>query len=221
MISPNTVQFLYDIKDNNNRDWFEANKDKYLAAKDNVVAFIEQVKQELEKNDIIEKYHLYRIYRDVRFSKDKTPYKTYFSGYFARAGADRRGGYYFSIEPGKSQIGGGFYGPEKHDLLRIRKEFERDTDTINNIIAAPKFVETFGELKGEGVKTAPKGFSKDHPNIHLIRKKHFYAMKTFTDEQVLAPDFIAQIIDTYSAIRPFFDYMSDVLTTNLDGERIV
>ncbi|MEL7118066.1 MAG: DUF2461 domain-containing protein, partial [Bacteroidota bacterium] len=111
MITPNTLSFLKDIAANNNRDWFESNKHLYLEAQENVKSFVAQVHEELDKTDLIESDKIYRIYRDVRFSKDKTPYKNYFGGYFKRAGANRRGGYFFSIEPDNTHIGGGFYGP--------------------------------------------------------------------------------------------------------------
>ncbi len=222
MIQKSTLDFLKTLAKNNNRDWFEAHKDQYLDAKANVEDFIQKVEDGLNQTDVIEMHKLYRIYRDVRFSKDKTPYKTYMSGFYRREGATRRGGYFFSIQPGgESRVGGGFYGPNKDDLKRLRKEFEMDGDSLKKILNASPFLDTYGELRGEGVKTAPQGFSKDHPHIDLIRKKQFYAMKSFTDKEVLSKDFVDQVIDTYQAIRPFFDYMSDVLTTNLNGERIV
>lgn len=221
MIQKSTLEFLKQVRENNHKEWFHAHKDQYLAAKANVEDFIHEVELGLNQTDVIEMHKLYRIYRDVRFSKDKTPYKTYISGFFRRAGAERRGGYFFSIEPGNSVAGGGFYGPNKEDLKRIRKEFEMDGDSIRKIINAPEFVNTFGELKGDGVKTAPQGFSKDHPNIDLIRKKQFYAMRSFTDKEVLSSGFVDLVVDSYQAIRPFFDYMSEVLTTNLNGEKII
>ena len=221
MILKSTLDFLKQIDQNNHREWFEAHKDQYLAAKANVEDFIGEVTLGLNQTDEIEMHKLYRIYRDVRFSKDKTPYKNYMSGFFRRAGVERRGGYFFSIQTGKSMVGGGFYGPNKDDLKRIRKEFEQDGDTITKIITDPTFVKTFGELQGGGVKTAPQGFSKDHPNIKLIRKKQFYAMRSFSDKEVLSADFVPMVIDSFHAIRPFFDYMSEVLTTDLNGERII
>jgi len=221
MIQKSTLDFLKKLRNNNDRDWFNAHKDQYKAAKANVEKFIQEVEMGLNETDVIETHKLYRIYRDIRFSRDKTPYKTYLSGYFRRAGAERRGGYFFSIEPGRSMAGGGFYGPNKEDLKRIRKEFEMDGQTIKKIIETPQFVDTFGELKGDGVKTAPQGFSRDHPNIELIRKKQFYAMRQFADEEVLSEDFVGKVVETYRAIRPFFDYMSEVLTTDLNGEKII
>ena len=221
MIQQTTLEFLRNLEQNNNRAWFEEHKDQYLQAKANVEEFIEHVKHGLNQKDIIDSHKLYRIYRDVRFSKDKTPYKGHLGGFFRRAGADRRGGYAFRIKPDQTQIGGGFYGPNKEDLFRIRKEFEADYDTINNILNEKVFKDTYGQLLGEGVKTAPKGFSKEHPNIALIRKKRFYAFRSFSDAEVTRKDFVDQTVASYEALRPFFDYMTEVLTTNLNGESIL
>lgn len=216
-----TLTFLKDIAKNNNKEWFDVHKPRYIEAKTNMESFMEAVKNKLNETDVIEDFKVYRIYRDVRFSKDKTPYKSYLHGYLKREGASRRGGYWIGIEPGNTQIGGGFYGPEKDDLLRIRKEIEADGKSLNDIITSSNFKKHFGELKGEGLKTAPKGFDKEHPYVDLLRKKQFYAMKPFTDAEVTSPDFIDNVVETLKAIRPFFDYMSDVLTTDLNGRSIV
>lgn len=222
MIQPSTLTFLSELERNNNKPWFTEHKGRYEDAKKDVEAFMQDIWDRMSETDVLERSKLFRIYRDVRFSKDKTPYKHYFSGYFTRLGKDRRGGYYFSIQPGgRTVAGGGFYDPGKEDLLRIRKEFEFDGARMKEILAAPAFTDTFGALQGNELKTAPKNFSKDHPHIDLIRKKQFYAMRTFTDKEVAAPEFIDQLVQTYLNIRPFFDYMSDILTTNLNGEKIV
>jgi len=220
MIQPETLNFLRKLKRNSNKPWFEKNKSSYLEAKANIEEFIREVTKRLNQKDVIEFHKLYRIYRDVRFSKDKTPYKTYFSGYFRRAGKERRGGYWFRIEPGRSQIGGGFYGPNKEDLYRIRKEFQMDSTTINRILGSAQFKKLFGSLQGEAVKTAPKGFSKDDPNIELIKKTQFYVSREFSDREVLRDDFVGQAAKTYRTLRHFFDYMSEVLTTDLNGESL-
>lgn len=220
-IESSTINFLKDISKNNHKEWFDVHKPDYLKAKANMEGFMESVMSRLNETDDIEGYHVYRIYRDVRFSKNKTPYKTFLHAYLKRRGAERRGGYWVGIEPGNTSIGGGFYGPNKDDLLRIRKEFEADSKTIHGILNDKTFVKYFGKLKGDGVKTAPKGFDKEHPNIELIRRKQFYAMRPFSDKEVLSPDFIDNVVDTLRAVRPFFDYMSDVLTTDLNGRSLL
>ena len=221
MIRKFTLEFLADLRVNNNRDWFEAHKDDYLAAKENVAAFAEAVTAQLNQTDEVAECYVYRIYRDLRFSKDKTPYKDHFDAYLYRAGAQRRGGYVFRIGTnGDSQVGGGFFGPNKEDLLRIRRELEFDSEPIEAITRHPDFGRYFGALQGEAVKTAPRGFDADQPGIEWIRRKQFYALRPFTNEEVLRPDFLEQTVATFRALRPFFDYMSEVLTTDADGEAI-
>jgi uncharacterized protein (TIGR02453 family) len=220
MIEPEVFSFFKLLAQNNNRPWFHENKKSYANVRQNIIDFSNDMESRLNLTDSIELGKLFRINRDVRFSKDKSPYKSNISGYFKRLGEERRGSYYFSFQPGNTFIGGGFYGPNKEDTFRIRKEFEMD-DTINAIIEASDFKKYFGELIGEGVATAPRGFDKDHPNIHRIRKKQWYVLRKFTDEQVLDASFVDEVHKTYLAVRPFFDYMSEVLTTNLDGESIL
>lgn len=221
MITASTLTFLKELRDNNHKAWFNENKSRYLTGKKNVEDFVNQVHQRLNDSDDIEYSKMYRIYRDVRFSKDKLPYKNHFGGYFRRFGHDRRGSYVFQIGPNSTQVGGGFFGPNADDLLRIRKEFEMDGTYMQEILDNPAFVDSFGNLRGNGVKTAPRGFDKNHPNIELIRKKQFYALRDFTDEEVLRDDFVDQVHQTFLNIRPFFDYMTEVLTTDLNGVSIL
>jgi len=164
---------------------------------------------------------MFRIYRDVRFSHDKTPYKTHFAGSFSRSGARLRGGYYLRIKPGESFVATGFWDPNKEDLLRLRKELELDASDFRKVIEDKKFKKIWGELQGDQVKTAPKGFNKEHENIDLIKKKQFIFVRNFTDNEVLADDFGKKVGASFKAIRPYFDLMSDILTTNLNGESIL
>lgn len=222
MISKETLLFLKDLAAHNTREWFSDNKNHYNKARVQFSELIDTTADKLGNTDVLESKKIFRINRDVRFSKDKSPYKQNLSGFFTRAGAARRGGYFISIEPeGKTVVGGGFYAPEKEDLLRIRKEFEMDVSELEKITSDKKFREYFGELRGESLKTAPRDFDKEHPNINWIRKKQFYAFREFSDKEVLDPSFPKEVLSTFLAIRPFFDYMSDVLTTNLNGESIL
>lgn len=211
-------EYLKQLKENNNRDWFANHKSEYdLIVKENKT-FFNGIYTELQEYDKLKGIHIFRIYRDVRFSKDKTPYKTDFGVGYSRSKPMLRGGYYIQLEPGNSFVGGGFWGPEAKDLLRIRQEFEISTKEINKITSDETFVKYFGELQGDSVKTAPRGFDKNHPAIELIRKKQFIVMRKFTDKEVLAENFQKEVIQTLLAMRPFFDYMSEVLTTDLNGE---
>lgn len=217
-IEVTTIKFLKDIEKTNNKEWFTTNKARYETAMDNMKDFKDEVVKGLNKKDVIEEGKVFRIYRDVRFSKDKTPYKNNFGVHFKRSGKERRGGYYLHIEPGKSFVGGGFWEPAPEDLKRIREEIAFDDKPLRKIISNKTFVSYFGKLEGDELKTAPSGFEKDHPAIDLIRKKQYLVGRNFTDKEITAPDFGKEVVKTFEAMRPFFDYMSDVLSTDLNGE---
>jgi len=220
-IHSDTFQFLKDLSANNNRDWFNANKPVYQEALDNAKAFVAEVEEGLNATDNIEKSKIFRIYRDVRFSKNKQPYKESFGASFARATAKLRGGYYLHLQPGHTFVGGGFWAPNPADLKRIRDEFALDDKPIRKIVADKTFKKYFGELQGDAVKTAPKGFDKNHPAIDLLRHKQFVISRPFTDKEALGKDFGDEVVATFLAMRPFFDYMSEVLTTDLNGVSLI
>ncbi|MBN3584427.1 DUF2461 domain-containing protein [Algoriphagus aestuarii] len=214
-------EFLKLLQENNNREWFQEHKLEYDLIKEENKGLFNQVFSELQKHDSLNKIHISRIYRDIRFSKDKTPFKTNFGASFSRVKPFLRGGYYIQLGPGESFVGGGFWAPNKDDLFLIRKEFERNPEEIRQIIAEKRFLKYFGKLDGEeAVKNAPKGFDKTHPSIELIKKKQFVVRRSFTDQEVLAGDFLKEVILTFLAMRPFFDYMSEVLTTDQNGESL-
>ncbi|WP_430400716.1 DUF2461 domain-containing protein [Flavobacterium sp.] len=220
MLPKTTLDFLEKLQENNNREWFAENKKKFDAEQKKVKTFFNEIGTLLGKVDSIERIQIFRIYRDVRFSKNKLPYKNHFSVGFNRTKPMLRGGYYLHIEPGASFVGGGFWEPNKEDLFRIRKEIELDASELRQIINQSTFKEYFGTLEGEELKTAPRDFDKMHPDIDIIRKKQFLVTRSFSDKEVLSPDFKNEVVETFKAMRPFFDYMSDVLTTNLNGESI-
>ena len=218
-IPKDALDFLIDLKDNNHRDWMTEHKKRYQTNEKTLKAFYATLENGLNKNDEIEKVKVFRINRDIRFSKDKTPYNVHRSVSFSRAGAHRRGGYYLRIEPGSTTLAGGFFNPEPKDLLRIRTEFQHDASEIRKILAESAFAKAYGGQfdSWNPVKTAPKGFSKDDPNIDLIRLKNFFVTHKFTDKEALAPDFKDKVVHHFELMRPFFDYMSEVLTTDLNG----
>ena len=220
-ITPQTFEFLQDLSINNNRDWFTNNKLRYEAAKDNMKYFGNALLEEMNKTDYIERLKVHRIYRDVRFSKDKTPYKRNLSCSMSRATKLLRGGYYLHIEPNESFLGGGFWGPNREDLGRIRKELAFDAQPLRDVINSEAFKNIFGTLQGEQLKTAPRGFAKDHENVDLLRYKQYLVMLKFTNEEVQQPDFLEKVVAGFQAMRPFFDYMSEVLTTDENGVLIV
>lgn len=221
-VPKSAFEFLLKLKENNNREWMQEHKQEYLANEKKLKKFYQELERSLNITDEIAKTKIFRINRDIRFSKNKTPYNVHRSAIFSRAGAHRRGSYYLRLESGNSYMAGGFFNPEPADLLRIRKEFEMDSSEIRAILAKKDFKEAFGSFTQNNlVKTAPRGFSTDDENIDLIRLKSFTLRHNFTDEEVFAEDFKDKLIYHYTLLRPFFNFMSDVLTTDLNGVSIL
>ena len=220
-IPKNTISFLKELKLNNNREWFNENKDRFNTIQSQVKIFAQEVNDSLNVSDNIEKIKIFRIYRDLRFSKDKTPYKKNIGMAFHRAKPELRGGYYLEISADESFIAVGFWNPNKEDLLRIRKEIEIDGQEFKRIINQKKIKDIWGDIIGDEVKTSPKGFNSDHEYIDLIKKKQFIFIKKLKEKDILDEKFQNELVNYFESIRPFFDYMSEVLTTNLDGESII
>lgn len=211
-------KFLKELEKNNERPWFNENKARYEVGQATMKEFTAALLNEMSHHDHIEGIRLHRIYRDVRFSKNKLPYKSWFSGGLKRATKWLRGGYYFHIQPGgKSFVAGGFWAPNSPDLKRIRQEIAIDDKALRKIINSARFKKYFGTIEGSQVKTAPQGYKKDHPAIDLLRYKQFIIRHFFTDAEVLDPKFIKKVSKGFQNMRPFFDYMSDVLTTDSNG----
>ncbi len=223
-IPKSSFSFLKKLAKNNHRDWMTEHKKEYQSSEKALKAFYADMVAGLNEDDEIEKLKVFRINRDIRFSKDKTPYNKHRSVSFSRAGAHRRGGYYLRLEPGgNSVVAGGFFNPEANDLKRIRTEFQMDASEIRDILKEPAFAKAYGGVftPRDPLKTAPKGFDKNDPNVDLLRLKSFFVTRAFTDEEVQAPDFGATVLAHFRLLRPFFDYMSDVLTTDLNGESLI
>jgi uncharacterized protein (TIGR02453 family) len=221
-LPPSVFSFLEDLKENNHREWFQNNKTRYQEQYNYALQFADELLLRMKQIDTIEtisgKKSLFRINKDVRFSKDKSPYKTNIGGALTRATKSLRGGYYFHIEPGNCFLGGGFWAPSPEDLKHIRLQIAADPEPLQQILSSKEFIATFGQLEGEQLKSAPKGFSKDHPAIDLINYKQFLLIKKLTDEEVQSKQYLETVVSTFQAMRPFFDYMSEILTTDLNGE---
>lgn len=224
-IQKSTIKFLKELSVNNNREWFNENKSRYQDAYQNLSLFVDGLIKEMNKHDVIEnesgKKSLYRIYNDVRFSKDKSPYNPRFAFSLQRASKLRRGGYYLNIKPGNCFLACGFFFPNPEDLKRIRMDIERNPEKWKKLLKFKSIKDNFGDLTGEQVATVPRGFSKDHPAINLIRHKQFLFRHDFKDKEVTDGNFLKEVNRIFKSVRPYFDYMSDVLTTNLNGELIV
>ena len=224
-INKDSLNFLTALGQNNNREWFNNNKERYQAAHQNIVDFADALILGMNKHDQIEtptgRRSLFRIYKDVRFAKEKIPYNQHWSGSLKRATKKLRGGYYFRIEPGNSRIVGGFFGPNPDDMARIRQDIDLNYQDWNSLLSEPEIVSAFGNLAGEQLATAPRGYDKNHPAIYLLRYKQFLLRHHFSDKEVLSPDFLENVVGGFQKMRPFLNYMSEVITTDSNGEDLV
>lgn len=220
-VQPSSLAFLKLLKENNERDWFNANKIAFQKEQVLIEEFAQHLLDLMNTHDVIEtpsgKKSLYRIYRDTRFSNDKTPYKTHWSGSFKRAGKQRRGGYYFHIESGNSFVAGGFFGPSPQDLKLIRENIAFDAVPLREILKDKAFITSFEHLKGEQLKTTPKGFDAEHTDIDLLRYKQFLLVHHFSDKEVFKADFAVNCSQIFKNMRPFLNYMTEILTTDVNG----
>lgn len=220
-IHSTTFQFLEELKENNNRDWFNDNKPRYQEAKANFEDFVDALLLQIAKFDSTIAHHkakdcVFRIYRDVRFSKDKSPYKTHMGAHVTAAAKKSeihsRAGYYIHIEPGEaSMLAGGAYMPKGPWLKAIRQEIDYNASDFKQILAGKNFKKYFGGLEGEKLKTAPKGYPKDHPEIELLRHKSFLATHKCADQEVLSADFLQHSTTVFKTLYPFDTFLNQAL----------
>ncbi|NNE70183.1 MAG: DUF2461 domain-containing protein [Rhodothermales bacterium] len=219
-INPETIAFITDLAANNDRDWFAAHRSRYDEALENVKAFGESLVSRMNRADDIERHRHYRIYRDVRFSKDKTPYNPRFGISLMRRKPHLRGSYFVDIEPAQTRVVVGFWGPNSADLALIRDHIDHEGDRFREVVENPELKLVYDRLSGDALKTAPRGYRQDHPHIDLLRHKQFLFRTSFTPAETLAPAFLEDLVFALSAIRPFFDHMSDVLAHDENGVRL-
>lgn len=192
MLESNTLKFLKELKKNNNREWFAENKHRYDSAKADVVKFVADILNNISKSipelqDLKAEKCIMRIYRDVRFSKNKEPYKLNFGIYFpTKEKSVHAPGYYLHIQPGESFVGGGFWMPPADALKKIRQEIDYNAEELNAIITSKSFKKYFDGLSEEDkLQTAPKGYPKDHPQLELLKLKSFTVFHAIADEEFL------------------------------------
>jgi len=218
-IRKSTLDFLRAIRQNNEREWFNLNRAWYEDARDNFSAFIQAVIDRTTRFEPIlrgleAKSCTYRIYRDTRFSNDKTIYKSHMGALIVRGGkqnGNRFAGYYFHLEPdGASLAGGGAYLPPMPWLSAIRTRIAEDGDQFIRIINNKAFKKYFGEIGGEKLKSPPRGFISDNPFIELIKFKSFLASKTLSDDIVTGKECLDQVVETLRLMKPFNDFLNSV-----------
>jgi uncharacterized protein (TIGR02453 family) len=223
-INPETLQFLTVLKQNNQRDWFHEHKSDYEKAKNNFVDFASTLLENLQSFDqtlqnVEIKQCFFRIYRDVRFSPNKEPYKTHFGVYFAKNGGKNSdfAGYYFHLDPEESFFGGGIYMPLPEYLKIIRKEIYYQIDEFNAILNALSFKKYYpdGIEEIEKLKKAPTDFPKDFPDIELLKNKHFFTSYYYQPQDALKDDFINDVTNGFKAVKPLVDFINFTIDTNM------
>ncbi|WDZ99519.1 DUF2461 domain-containing protein [Mucilaginibacter sp. SJ] len=219
MIYQETIDFLKDLAENNNREWFAANKDRYDKARENVIDFTSKVLDGVRKieagmdENLDAKKCVMRIYRDIRFSKNKAPYKNNFGVSFPTSGL-KGGGveYYLHIQPGNSFIGGGYWMPEAPRLKAIRQEIDYNAADLKRIIDQKEFVKLFGDFrKQEQLKSGPKGYEPDNENIDLLKLKSFVAWHKLEDKELTTPGAEKLVADVCSMIHPLNVFLKNAL----------
>jgi uncharacterized protein (TIGR02453 family) len=212
------IKFLEELAQNNTREWMQEHKKQYEKVRNTFIDFVSLVLLDMQKVDpdlmeLTAKECTFRINRDVRFSKDKSPYKLNFSAYFALGGKKSfNGGYYFHLQPGQSFIGGGIYQPMPDMLAKIRQEIDYNPQIIHSIISQEEFKTYFGEIKGDKLKTSPKGYSADHVDIELLRHKSFVASKAINDVIVSSKDFQSEVVRGFTIMKPFKDFLTAAIS---------
>ena len=219
MLQASTLKFLKDIKKHNNKPWFEKNKSLYLAAKEDVEHFIEQVIAGLGKTDaeiagLQPKDCTYRIYRDVRFSKDKTPYKIHMGAYLNKGGKKMpTAGYYLHLEPGRNMIGGGLWMPQAPELNKVRQEIDYSFDEWTGILGNKVFKKNFPDrLDTEDMLSRPpKGYTDDNPAIDDLKLKSFIVTRMLTDAEVQSKTFLKEVVKTFESMKAFVYFLNRAL----------
>ena len=208
-----TLQFLRKLEKNNNREWFNENKTLYQEAQQDVISFVEKLMEEMADFDeeigkLEAKKSVFRIYRDTRFSKDKTPYKTNFGAGLGMGKGNKISGYYLHIEPGKSFLAGGVYKPEPSVLKTIRQEISAFGDEFKAILEQDEFRNYFRGLSVEDkLKKVPQGFEKDDKMAEYLKLKHFIVTHPISDEQLLSENAVKEFTKIFKAMKPLNDFL--------------
>ena len=219
MLQASTIKFLKDLKKNNNKPWFEKNKPIYLDAKEDIGLFVQQVIDGLGKIDadiatLQPKDCVYRIYRDVRFSKNKTPYKTNMGASFNKGGKKSpTAGYYFHCEPGNNLVGGGLWMPMPPELSKARQEIDYNFAEWKKIIGSRSFKKLFPEgLETEEILSRPpKGYEEGNPAIEYLKLKSFVVTRTLTDAEMQSKSGLKEVLKTFEAMKEFIGFLNRAL----------
>jgi uncharacterized protein (TIGR02453 family) len=215
LITKETFLFLNQIRLNNNKPWFEKNRPRYEKARTEYLGFVRKLINGIRKIEPIPEKepakYIQRIYRDIRFSKDKTPYKSYFSSIIDRGPEKRNCPLYIQIQPGGSMMGGGIWDPSTETLKLVRQEIDYNSVRLEKIIHGKVFLNYFGKISGAKLTRPPKGYEADNPSIKLLKFKQLYVERSFDDELVMSRHLIPEILKSYKAALPFFTFFDEAM----------
>ena len=220
MLQLSTLKFLRDLKKNNNKPWFDAHRKEYESAKSDFNVFIQSVIDKHGKSDptiksINAKDCMFRINRDIRFSKDKSPYKTNMGAYINRGGKKSLfGGYYFHCEPGKSFVGGGLWMPMPPELNKVRQEIDYNFAAFKKIISSKKFKSVYKDLSRDAeyvLTRVPKGYEADNPAVEYLKMKSFVALTSLKDSDLTSKDLIKKTTAAFEALQPLLEFINESL----------
>ncbi len=214
MLNPEIMHFLMDLQENNNREWFQENKPRYDKVKEDFNHFVDALIRKISEYDpsvkgLEAKDCMFRIYRDVRFSKNKEPYKNNIGAYIAQGGRKSiKAGYYLHIEPGASMLAGGLYCPDSKVLKQVRQDIADHEEEFRGILNNEDFKSVFGDIDGDKLKTAPRGFAKDHPALDLLRFKSYTYVKSLSEDDLMRENLLDQLADMFRHAKAFNDFIN-------------
>lgn len=210
----NSLEFLEQLAENNTKEWMDTNKSWYQECRKEFIYFVDELLRQMQAfepgvADLEGRKCIFRINRDIRFSNDKRPYKINFGVAISEGGKHSENpSYYFHLQPGQNFVGGGIYMPAGDILRKIRQEVDYNPEELKRIVEEHDFKKVFGAIRGEKLKTAPKGFPKDHPNIEFLKLKSFTVMNQLSDKEVSSEELAESVLKHFKLMKPFNDYLA-------------
>lgn len=220
MLQTSTIKFLKDLRKNNNKPWFDINRSRYEAARDDFAQFIQALIDKHGANDktiaaLKAKECMFRINRDIRFAKDKSPYKSNFGASINKGGKKSMlAGYYFHFEPGRSFVGGGMWQPMPEDLRKVRQEIDYNYDAFKKLIGQKKFKSTYGDLDHSAeyaLSRVPKGYEPDNPAAEYLKLKSFIAFHPLSDDDLASKTLIKKSVEAFATLQPVLSFLNEAV----------
>lgn len=210
----NSLDFLAALAANNTKEWMDEHRGWYQECRGEFIQFVDELLKQMQVFDpgvagLEAKKCIFRINRDIRFSNDKSPYKTNFGAAISEGGKHSENpSYYFHLQPGENFVGGGIYMPQGEVLKKIRQEVDYNPEELKGIVEDSEFRKMYGEIRGEKLKTAPKGYPMDHPNIEFLKLKSFVVMRDIKEWDLKKEGVVDMVVESFRVMKPFNDYLA-------------